>query len=137
MLSVTPEALDWIRTHWIPALRSGAYEQGKGCLRNKDDMYCCLGVACDLAIQDGMLGDWIERDSLWAIPVGNGRYADGVLPSKLAVFLGMDRYGNNVPVKEFTMQVSYGGLSVANDRGVPFTKIADALEAWCARQEGA
>ena len=35
--------------NWIKALRSGDYKQGEGCLyNNKDDSFCCLGVACDL-----------------------------------------------------------------------------------------
>ena len=31
---------------WLTALRSGKYEQGKGYLKNTDEKYCCLGVAC-------------------------------------------------------------------------------------------
>lgn len=29
---------------WCAALRSGAYDQGTGCLRPTDETYCCLGV---------------------------------------------------------------------------------------------
>lgn len=29
---------------WIEALRSGKYTQGKNCLKNIDNTYCCLGV---------------------------------------------------------------------------------------------
>ncbi len=32
---------------WLKALRSGEYKQGKRTLR-KDDLFCCLGVACDI-----------------------------------------------------------------------------------------
>lgn len=38
---------------WVAALRSGEYEQGTGFL-NKNGKYCCLGVACDLAVKDGV-----------------------------------------------------------------------------------
>lgn len=33
-----------IRDKWCDALRSGKFEQGQGCLRTRDDQYCCLGV---------------------------------------------------------------------------------------------
>jgi hypothetical protein len=38
---------------WVAALRSGKYKQGRKFLRYKDE-YCCLGVACELAITDGL-----------------------------------------------------------------------------------
>jgi hypothetical protein len=36
-----------IKRKWVEALRSGAYEQGRGQLC-KDGAYCCLGVLCVL-----------------------------------------------------------------------------------------
>ena len=38
---------------WHDALLSGEYPQGKGYL-NKNDKYCCLGVACEVAIKNGI-----------------------------------------------------------------------------------
>lgn len=38
---------EWKQT-WVAALRSGNYTQGHSSLRDKDDAFCCLGVACDL-----------------------------------------------------------------------------------------
>lgn len=37
-----------IKKDWIAALRSGDYEQGVTCLRDRDNRFCCLGVLCDL-----------------------------------------------------------------------------------------
>lgn len=37
-----------LKTKWLEALRSGRYEQGRGCLRDLEDKYCCLGVLCDV-----------------------------------------------------------------------------------------
>lgn len=34
---------------WRDALESGKYKQGELCLRDKDDNFCCLGIACELA----------------------------------------------------------------------------------------
>lgn len=47
-----------IKKRWVEALRSGEYEQGRMKLRNKgteSDTFCCLGVLCDLAVQDGAI----------------------------------------------------------------------------------
>lgn len=39
--------------HWCEALESGEYPQGTGYLR-RDEYWCCMGVACDVAIKDGL-----------------------------------------------------------------------------------
>jgi hypothetical protein len=33
---------------WVEALLSGKYKQGKGCLRDAKNNFCCLGVAADV-----------------------------------------------------------------------------------------
>lgn len=38
---------------WIAALESGQYTQGKYYLK-KGGRHCCLGVACEVAIQNGL-----------------------------------------------------------------------------------
>lgn len=37
---------------WIDALRSGKYRKGVGVL-NRNDRYCCMGVLCEVAIENG------------------------------------------------------------------------------------
>lgn len=43
---------------WVDALRSGQYHQGNGRLKYKDNdnvvKHCCLGVACEVAIANGV-----------------------------------------------------------------------------------
>jgi hypothetical protein len=42
-----------IAKKWVAALRSGKYKQGKGVLHDQDkNTYCCLGVLCDLYVQE-------------------------------------------------------------------------------------
>jgi hypothetical protein len=45
-----------IAARWIESLRSGDYQQGKNLLKQKydsgQDAYCCLGVLCELYLQD-------------------------------------------------------------------------------------
>ena len=45
-----------LKSRWTARLRSGEYRQGKGALRKlgKDsDSFCCLGVLCEIAVEDG------------------------------------------------------------------------------------
>jgi len=47
-----------IKEKWIAALRSGKYKQGHAVLKqtyDDQDLYCCLGVLCDLYIKDKKL----------------------------------------------------------------------------------
>lgn len=44
-----------IKQKWVAALRSGEYVQGRAKLRSGDDQFCCLGVLCDVLVQDGEL----------------------------------------------------------------------------------
>lgn len=44
-----------IKKRWLEALRSGEYKQGRGHLRQYErgeHTYCCLGVLCDLYVQE-------------------------------------------------------------------------------------
>lgn len=53
-----------IKARWVAALRSGNYAQGRHALRrviDGKDKYCCLGVLCDIASQDG-IGAWVESN---------------------------------------------------------------------------
>lgn len=42
-----------IKARWLAALRSGDYKQGRNYLRSRGT-HCCLGVLCELAVQDGI-----------------------------------------------------------------------------------
>ena len=50
-----------IAKRWADALESGKYDQGKGRLERRrpldssDDGFCCLGVLCALAVEDGVI----------------------------------------------------------------------------------
>jgi hypothetical protein len=43
-----------IKERWVAALRSGEYRQAEGYLRTEEG-FCCLGVLCELAVQDGVI----------------------------------------------------------------------------------
>jgi hypothetical protein len=63
-----------IKRRWVEALRSGKYKQGYNVLRNRDDTLCCLGVLCEIAVEDGIIGDAVfdgDKDA------GYGEYLYG------------------------------------------------------------
>ena len=98
---------------WVKALRSGKYKQGRGALRT-GDMYCCLGVACELA------GAKTEKPNDLTVPYGY----DGIfftLPVSVQEWLGV-KTGTGVYGKE-----EYD-LSSDNDGGKTFEEIADIIE---------
>ncbi len=106
----------------VAALRSGKYTQGVDLLRTKDNRFCCLGVACDIANPLG----WTEG----AVNMRHeDTYTTGLSPVAQEYFgfhsdMGMPRMGA-VSIDG----TNYGALSTANDAGVPFSDIADYIEA--------
>lgn len=104
---------------WVEALRSGKYVQTKGRLAD-DHGYCCLGVLCELAIEDGLpviksiSGDY-----------GCFFYDDAmdVLPKSVAKWAGVNIASNYVDEYGIHRQ-----LSEENDSGKTFAEIADIIE---------
>jgi hypothetical protein len=77
-------------TKLAEALESGEYEQARGYLR-KDDKFCCLGVACDLAATAG-IGGWSDKrpDAYGVTFVVNGKSSNGNLPDEVVAWLGIE-----------------------------------------------
>ena len=107
-----------LRQEWIRRLRSGEYEQGKGCL-NRFDRYCCLGVLCELLSEQGLVEKHkCPRDS--AVYYRHGGFGSQTqLPGTSNELIGLVRPdgGTTVP------------LTILNDdMGWTFDQIADVLE---------
>lgn len=117
MSKMTPE----VKAKWLEALRSGEYEQGRQFLRTRDNEFCCLGVLCDLAVKAGVIEE--PTADGW----GEYRYGDGGeqsgLPDEVSDWAGIDTQLG---------RFSHGGVDTAlaflNDRGTPFSEIADIIE---------
>lgn len=107
---------------WVEALESGKYKQGRHYL-HRDDFYCCLGVACELAIKAGIKLDVVTKS--------NGVYCynsgEASLPFAVRDWLGLKSiYGQfSDPDKKF--QIPY--LTKLNDCGMPFNEIAQVIRA--------
>lgn len=61
-----------MRDKFVAALRSGDFKQGTGQFYNTDDVsYCCLGVACEVAHNEGQLGGGWHDDEGWRTTGGD------------------------------------------------------------------
>lgn len=75
---------------WIRALRSGKYKQGKDRLATVRKTYCCLGVACELAVKAGIVQRFeIETGEGVALAYGNRRKEALALPKTVKDWLGL------------------------------------------------
>ena len=134
---------------WIRALRSGDYEQGTSTLhayygpdatRHGKERFCCLGVACDLYLNE--VGD-LDR-SMPSGTIGSDTtvtYDDesSYLPLKVSNWLGLcspdGRFGSepqsldNIFNPEHTLLQEANSLSELNDNGASFSEIASVIEA--------
>lgn len=122
-----------VLSKWIEALRSGDYTRGEGYLCRTDDdgdeLHCCLGVLCELAIKDGVKITKAYRDEDETI-VSFNDYQD-FLPEEVATWAGL-------PHKNPSVEHLSGGdfedfeltepLSDLNDQGYSFQQIAEILE---------
>jgi len=98
---------------WVSALRSGQYQQGQGFMR-KNGKYCCLGVAMDLAIANGVV-----CEPNWG--------STSTIPDSVNAWFGIK--GSGLNKKLFGDAAFYSSSpSYLNDHGTSFNEIANAIE---------
>jgi hypothetical protein len=125
-----------IKSRWIEALRSGEYEQTKSNL--SDGLgYCCLGVLCEIAIEDDVVSKFIYSDG--SVMYGSAYELDGhLLPGPVSVW-GDVNHNPSVPrsvaaeiLDRYDIEISISSVTVPlswlNDHGVPFHVIAEMIE---------
>lgn len=132
---------------WIEALRSGNYKQGRMQLVKRDNLekhwsFCCLGVACDIAEEAGMLKK-MQRDGFSYSELGffppemekdSSSYSFTSIPFTLSKWLGWNELslpfeqipGDLTDVKY--IETTLMKLNDAND--FSFEQIADFIERW-------
>ena len=119
-MTYTPEQQKANRDKWVAALRSGEFEQTQEVLVLEDDdgkkSYCCLGVACVLAIREGIAEDFPDEEyEDW----------DQELPPSIRDWLGLQS-GSGRLAEDVAEQEHLIGL---NDKAnLTFTEIADVIE---------
>lgn len=111
-----------VKEKWLAALRSGKYKQTTGALHNKNG-YCCLGVLCDLAIQESVVPMWARWGQAFRIRVDDKHwesdYEAACLPPAVVEWAGLESPNPTVKGKS---------LAEANDSGIDFDRIADLIE---------
>lgn len=120
---------------WVDALRSDEYPQGRRALVSRDFenkmLFCCLGVACEVAIKDGL------ELVVYTVPEGEGgdgeaRSYDGqysTLPIRVQAWLGVYEADPVLPFEVVKGQVENDMASSLNDDAqLTFAQIADCIE---------
>lgn len=113
-------------TAWVQALRSGSYEQGKGRLASHDDKFCCLGVLCEVAVEDGLT---VTKTMSAGNTIRYDRAAD-YPPLSVIAWLDVDDLLDPVtPTPPEGFPQAFGStLDSMNDHGFTFDQIADLIE---------
>lgn len=119
---------------WVQALRSGRFVQGRGKLckietlvdGREEKYFCCLGVACELALADGV--DMTKVISEHTVFYGG---SPGTLPLQVQRWLGIMEQNPNVKSSPngVDFPVKYGLVHLNDEHHLGFDKIADAIEA--------
>lgn len=146
-----------IKKKWLSALESGLYDQVTGKLGayvdGGKDMYCCLGVLCDVLLDDDKapitLNERYDHDEDTDIVFS---YESSLLPTDVVDYLGfdsadpdfgfdldpdLDYYGSDWEYREpfddrgTVVELSLSGL---NDSGFTFGQIADVIR-WAVPDE--
>lgn len=112
------------RDEWVAALRSGKYKQGrKRLMQTGTGEACCLGVLCDLYTAKGLLGKEAVGNQVRFFDPKNPTDGSAVgLPMLL-----MKRFKTTSFVLLPKVD-KYSQLSRINDRGIPFSVIANVIE---------
>lgn len=132
-----------IKERWIAALRSGEYSQSAGYL-GTDEGYCCLGVLCEIALQDQVViktkDSSIDENFVYTSKIDPVDRDYGVLPLAVVAWSGMPN--RNPSITSAKEEVSpdifsklgdeydevTATLSGFNDSGATFEQIADLIE---------
>lgn len=120
---------------WVAALRSGEYQQANNFLHIEDVGHCCLGVACDLAVKDGVPMKIEHRETTKGgkpitVTVYNGN--TGILPLSVCEWLGL-RAEIGGSEGKYAIEAADGvqdtqTLTALNDAGATFAEIANVIE---------
>lgn len=130
------------RQQWTAALRSGDYPQGKFALKTAEGNFCCLGVACELAVAAGVTKR-IDRKcncSTADCTSGSGyenydgNPVNSTLPDSVREWLGLEAAGGSLKETVYfgdredeNYATSLAGLN--DDGGWTFAQIADLVDA--------
>ncbi len=113
---------------WVEALKSGEFEQGKHCLASADGKYCCLGVACEVAMKEGVplnkrLGEFNKMYYYYS-DSSKSELNNGFLPKEVMHWLGLATSDGGYK----DPYLNWATLTGKNDGGATFEEIAAFIE---------
>jgi hypothetical protein len=115
---------DDIRARWADKLRNGGLEQGQGVLRNMREEYCCLGVLCEIAVEDNIIPPPSFSTSDGYYKYGAGQEG-ALLPTEVKDWAGLESHNPRVTTGWFSCVT----LASLNDNdGATFNQIAAWIE---------
>lgn len=114
-----------IKARWTAALRDPEAKQGRKALGRPDGTRCCLGVLCDLAVQDGVIDppttSGFGQSAVLRYGQGNGQPGTtGYLPTALMTWSGAEGLDQTTLI-----ELNDGGGDVA---ARSFAEIADWID---------
>lgn len=116
------------KAQWTAKLRSGEVKQGGGQLRGDGPdgaLFCCLGVACELAVEAGVIPPPSIVDGYWTYGDEAGRsWSD--LPPTVRVWLGIDDKDPYLGAE--SASIWNDGEEAKELEPLPFDEIADLID---------
>lgn len=136
-----------IKDRWIEKLKSGDYEQAEGELFDGRDGYCCLGILCEVAVEDGIIEKNPEggyyAQHVHSVSGESDKYLENsTLPRVVADWAGLTDEGSSNGLRSLNPAVPYDDdeyddsdepmdveLSELNDTyKLPFSEIAKLIK---------
>lgn len=145
-----------LRDKWTDRLRNGGLRQGSGALRTSydedgedaEDRYCCLGVLCEIAVEQGLVERSLDDDGERVLDAREWVYWTRGIDDRSNVYLPdvWNRQGPKLDAQIGASELpdAWADLSddwdagssridfvlaAANDYGYSFDSIADLIEA--------
>ena len=106
-----------IKDRWIKALNSEEYKQTRGTLHNNQG-FCCLGVLCDLYIQEHQEVKWVLKNDRFKL-----MRESGVLPTEVKEWACLEEANPIIDLGNYR-----ASLAELNDAGRNFKEIADVIK---------
>lgn len=116
-----------IKRLWIERLRSGRDQQGIGSL-NRGNKLCCLGVLCEIAVEQGVFPTPLDQGGLKFYGEGTDLNCS-MLPKPVQQWSGVTSHGYYGERTNADGWLHRDALTSDNDSGKTFAQIADIIEA--------
>lgn len=106
-----------IRKEWVKRLRSGKIKQTQSQLGLVDGSRCCLGVLCDIAVENGVIPTPKQNYDQELVYGAKSE----LLPRKVRMWAGLRTWAGHY-------QKGQNSLAQLNDNGATFKQIAKIIE---------